>query len=172
MATETRNPDQSGALSTGPTSTPPLELRADQIENDDAQACDLAEEIVAWDLKEVSLMVLTVLACFYTLYFTRALLFPIVLAFILNLVLKPIVLRLRKWHVPTTVSAALVMLLLTGILAGGIGMLWNPASRWVAEAQLRLPAAAQKLKDLQKPIEQIAEVSKQVEEITEVEGRS
>ncbi|QDT01109.1 AI-2E family transporter [Adhaeretor mobilis] len=134
------------------------------------EVCDLGVEIQAWDLKDAALVTLTVLAAFYTLYFTRALLFPIVLAFIVNLVLKPIILRLQKWRVPTALSAACVMSLSLAVVAGGVWLLWDPAARWVTEAQLRLPAAMEKFETLQAPIEQIAEVSKQIEEATELPG--
>lgn len=133
-------------------------------------SCELATEVRAWDLKDSTLVALTVLAIFYTLYFTRALLFPIVLAFILNLVLKPIILRLAKFRIPPAVSAAIVMVLGTAIVAFGVMLLWNPASRWISEARTRMPVALQKLKNLKEPVKQITEMSKELEKVTEVEG--
>lgn len=133
---------------------------------DDA-ACTLAE-VRRWTPGDVALVVLGALAVFYTLYFTRSLTFPLTLAFLLNLVLKPAVLRLNRWKVPNVVSATLVLLGFTFLLAVGSASVVEPAQRWLADAPKNFVEAEKKLSVLTKPLKDIQQATEQVGEMTDL----
>lgn len=133
---------------------------------DDA-ACTLAE-VRRWSPGDVALAVLSTLAVMYTLYFTRSLTFPLTLAFLLNLVMKPAVLRLNRWKVPNVVSATLVLLGFTFLLIVGSALVVEPAQRWIADAPENFAQAAEKLRILTQPLKKIQEATKQVDEMTDL----
>ena len=70
-----------------------------------------------FDVRSFATTGLFVLAIFYTIYFLRSLLLPIVLALLLSYLLRPIVRILVKARIPPLLGAALVMVLLVGLMA-------------------------------------------------------
>lgn len=80
------------------------------------------------------LTAILVLLVFYTLYFARYVFIPVVLALLLNLLLGPAVTQLRRWHVPRPLGAALILGLMTGLVAGGTYGLIAPAQSWLEKA--------------------------------------
>ncbi|MBB3174903.1 putative PurR-regulated permease PerM [Endobacter medicaginis] len=102
----------------------------------------------------VCLLLLTILATFYTLYFAAAIVLPFVLAGVLNLLLMPPMRLLnQKLRIPKPISALLLILLLFGIV-GMIGLAISvPASGWISKAPQTLPALQQKLAFLRGPID-------------------
>ena len=77
------------------------------------------------------LAALLVLAMLYTLYFARAVLLPIVLAFLLALILMPAVRGLKRLHLPRALAAALCDLSLAASLGGLIAWIYDPAAEWI-----------------------------------------
>ena len=69
--------------------------------------------------RTVSLAVLALVAVFATLYVARAVLFPIVVAVLLNLLLSPLVAFLHRLRIPNSVGAALVLIVLLAIVGRG-----------------------------------------------------
>ena len=65
----------------------------------------------------IALTVLLVLAVFYTLYFARAILLPVVLAMLLALVLSPVVKVLARMRIPAPLGAAAVVTATLGDLS-------------------------------------------------------
>src|SRR3982750_1529281 len=76
---------------------------------------------------------LFILALFYTFYFARSLLLPIVLAMLLSLILYPAVRALKRLRIPEAVGAALVVVTLAGTLSVGLYQLFEPASDWITK---------------------------------------
>jgi predicted PurR-regulated permease PerM len=105
------------------------------------------------------------LAVFYTMYFAAALLIPIVLAVLFNLLLAPIVRVLRSYlRVPEWLGAALVLCGLgAGLLAAFYG-LSTPAARWLDQLPLAVWEIEDKLGTLQEPIEEVRQATRQVEQ--------
>jgi len=101
----------------------------------------------------VCLLVLTVLAVFYTLYFTSDLVLPFVLAGVFNLLLAPPMRFLhQRLRLPKPLAALLLIALLFGVV-GAIGAAISlPASGWISKAPQSLPALQQKLSFLKHPI--------------------
>lgn len=96
---------------------------------------------------------LFVLAVFYTLYFARPFLMPLVLAVLLNLLLSPVVQLLRRWRVPAWLAAGVVVLLLVAVLLGSVYMLLDPALEWLDRAPETLARIEAQLERLRGPVE-------------------
>src|ERR1700704_4708394 len=73
-----------------------------------------------FDIKSVALTGLFVLAVFYTMYFMRAMLLPLVLALLLSYLLAPLVRLLGRIRVPPACAAGIVLLSLGGLAFYGI----------------------------------------------------
>src|SRR5256714_7548909 len=63
-----------------------------------------------FDIRSVALTGLFILAVFYTIYFMRSILLPIVLALLLSYLLRPIVRGARKLKIPLPVGAAISLI--------------------------------------------------------------
>ena len=71
------------------------------------------------------------LAIFYTMYFMRSLLLPIVLAVLLSYLFRPIVRALARIKVPPVISAAVILAALLALIGYGVSSLMAPiASCW------------------------------------------
>lgn len=122
-------------------------------------------------LRSVALVGLLVLAVFYTLYFARPLILPIVVAVLLNLLLSPIVHGLARVRVPMAVSALLVVATVATVLAGGAYMLIEPATEWLEKAPNTMSKVERKLRQFKEPVEKVQRAGEEVEKLTEVDGQ-
>jgi predicted PurR-regulated permease PerM len=68
------------------------------------------------------------------LYFAHVAFVPVALALLLSLVLSSPVEALRKWRIPRSVSAAVLLFAILGSLAGLANMFSEPAQQWFAAA--------------------------------------
>jgi predicted PurR-regulated permease PerM len=108
------------------------------------------------------------LAIFYTLYFAKAVLIPIALAMLLNLLLAPVVRGLKRYlRLPAGVGAALVLLLGVAAVAGSIYGLSGPATRWVNELPVAMVNLRLKLEELREPVAEVQEAARKVENLAE-----
>ncbi len=115
------------------------------------------------DTLSICLLVLTVLAVFYTLYFTSDIVLPFVLAGVLNLLLSAPMRFLTRLHVPKPIGALLLIVALFGVV-GGIGAAISvPASGWISKAPESLPALEQKLSFLNGPIRAVENGAKKLQ---------
>ena len=102
----------------------------------------------------VCLIILTVLAVLYTLYFAAAIILPFVLALVLALVLEPAMRLLnRRLHIPRMIAALLLIIALFSVVGAMGYALSVPASGWIAKAPQSLPVLADKLRFLERPIQ-------------------
>ena len=108
------------------------------------------------DPRMTCLTILTTLAVAYTLYFARAILFPIVFAIILMLLFRPVVRRLRRNRIPEAAGAALVILFALGVLALGIYQVSGPASQFVTNLPQQLQDAHPKVQKIVSPFQRIS----------------
>lgn len=94
------------------------------------------------DVRSMSLVVLTVLACIFALQWAKAILVPILLGVIFSYALTPAVDRLQRWRVPRAVGATTVLLALVGVIAWGAWALSDDATALIET----LPQVAQKVR--------------------------
>jgi predicted PurR-regulated permease PerM len=106
------------------------------------------------------------LAMLFTLYFARSLVVPIVLAVLLDFLLKPLVRALRRVAVPEAAGAAVVLLGSVGAVAVAAYHLADPARTLLAGAPAGLHQATQRLRDLGRPLERLNRTAHQVQEVT------
>ncbi|WP_428390440.1 AI-2E family transporter [Lichenicoccus sp.] len=120
------------------------EVRADVAEARDSRALSILSGC---------LLLLSVLATFYTLYFASDLVLPFVLAGVLNLLLSgPMRFLHHRLRIPKPLAALALILLLFGVV-GGIGAAISvPATGWISKAPQSLPALQAKLAFLHGPI--------------------
>jgi predicted PurR-regulated permease PerM len=119
-----------------------------------------------FDIKSIALTGLFVLAVFYTMYFMRAMLLPLVLALLLSYLLAPLVRLLGRIRINAPFGAALVLLSLVGFLIYGVSRLAEPASDWLEKAPYSLRQIQQKILPLKKPMEKVAQASGEIEKLT------
>jgi len=119
-----------------------------------------------FDVRAFALTGLFVLAVFYTMYFTRAILLPLVLALLLSQLFAPIVRALARWRIPQMVGAALVLLALCGSVAYGISVLSTPAAGWLEKAPYGISQLKAKVEPLlRRPMQRMKEASGEMSKI-------
>jgi len=121
------------------------------------------------DIKSVALTGLFVLAAFYTMYFMRAMLLPLVLALLLSYLLVPLVRGLAVIKIRPLFGAAIVLIALIGGIVYSVSLLSEPASGWIEKAPYSLQQLKQKLLPLKKPIEKVAQASGEIDKLTTTE---
>src|SRR5215831_6104494 len=86
------------------------------------------------DIRSISITGIFLLGLLYSLYFARDFLLPVVLAFILSLLLAPVVRWLNRMRIPQAISAAVIITGLVGLSAYGVYRLATPAQQWLQKA--------------------------------------
>ena len=118
-----------------------------------------------FDVRSVALTGLFILAVFYTIYSLRAILLPIVLAWLLSYLLRPIVRTLSRIKIPPLLGAALILLALLSLVTLGVSALAAPASVWLAKAPSGLEELQHKLMPMKRSIAQMAKASGEIEKM-------
>ncbi|MEY2479347.1 MAG: hypothetical protein QOI04_274 [Verrucomicrobiota bacterium] len=118
-----------------------------------------------FDVRSIALTGLFILAIFYTMYFMRSLLLPLVLALLLSYLLRPIVRAFARLHIGPPFSAALILLSLVGIIGYGISFLAAPAAGWLEKAPYSLQQLQSKLIPLRQPMQNVAKASGEIEKL-------
>ncbi len=120
------------------------------------------------EIRSVAITGLFVLAVFYTLYFARPFLLPIVIAMLLDFLLSPIIRVLKRMRVPESVGAAIVVAGLLGLVAAGIWALAEPAKSWMARAPASMHQVQERMREVRKPVEQVTKTAEEVEAATDL----
>jgi len=124
------------------------------LQPDDAPPIETRQAALSWFL---------LLAVFYTLYLARDLVVPIVLAVLLDFLLKPLVRALRSVGLPEAAGGAIVVLGLLGSLGFAAVQLADPARALVADAPASIKKATDRLRPVQGPLEKLDRTAHQVE---------
>jgi predicted PurR-regulated permease PerM len=125
------------------------------------------------DVRHVSLVLLTLLALLYTLHLAQAFILPIVIAILLNLLLSPVVLLLRRYlRLPAPIGAGLVIVVFLGVLTFGSYRLAPAASAWIARAPESLATLQERIQPLRRPVEKVTQAAEQVEEATDLDKKT
>jgi predicted PurR-regulated permease PerM len=145
-------------------------LRSPALANvDDSQRSDAPLDPAIprpFDVRAIALTGLLILALFYTIYFMRSLLLPLVLALLLSYLLRPIVRAAARLHVSPPFSAAIILLSFVGLIACAVSFLAAPAAAWLEKAPYSLQQFQSKLIPLRGPIQNVAKASGEIEKIT------
>jgi len=125
------------------------------------------------DARHVSLVLLTLLAVLSTLHFAQALILPIVVAILLNLLLSPIVHLIRKYaRIPEPLGAGLLLVVLLGVVGFGVYRLAPAASAWVARAPESMATLQRRIQPLRRSAERVTQAAEQVEQATDMDKKT
>lgn len=114
-----------------------------------------------------ALLLLAILACAYV---ARTLLFPIILAVVLALLLRPAVIGLAKLHIKEGIGAALVLIALVGSVGALATYLYEPATRWASMGPSDFRRLEGKLRELTRPVKAVQGASERVAELAKAAG--
>jgi predicted PurR-regulated permease PerM len=101
---------------------------------------------------------LFLLAIFYTLYFARPLILPIVLALHLGFLLRPAVSGLKRIGLPEPVGAAILLIAFVAFLGQSVYLLSGPAKDWMTKLPSSFRKLEEKVRDLRRPIEGVQQM--------------
>jgi predicted PurR-regulated permease PerM len=118
-----------------------------------------------FDVRSIALTGLFILAVFYTIYFMRSILLPIVLALLLSYLFRPIVRGLAKLKIPLSVSAAIILIGLLAFVGYGISALATPAVGWLQKAPAGLTELEHKLLPVKKSVAQVTQATGEIEKL-------
>lgn len=108
-------------------------------------------------------IILAVLA----LYFGRDFFMPVVLAFLFALTLTPIVRFLRKRGIPSPLSATLLVVASTIVLAIGGYLLSGPTTQLINDAPQIGRALTERIEEMRGPFDRLMRISDQIESVAE-----
>jgi predicted PurR-regulated permease PerM len=118
-----------------------------------------------FDVRSIALTGLFILALFYTIYFMRSILLPIVLALLLSYLLRPIVRGLAKVKIPLAVSAGVILIGLLVLVGYGISALATPTVAWLQKAPAGLAELQHKLRPVKKSVAQVTQATTEIEKL-------
>ena len=118
-----------------------------------------------FDVRSIALTGLFILAVFYTIYFMRSILLPIVLALLLSYLLRPIVRALAQLKIPLPVGAAFILIGFLALVGSGISALATPTVEWLEKAPAGLAELQYKLLPLKKSVAQVTQASGEIEKL-------
>lgn len=124
----------------------------------------------ASDLKTFFLGGLFAMAFLTLLYVARDIAMPVVLAFVLKLVLQPLMRILQKWRLPRMAAAVILLLALVSAIAGLGTALSTPAAIWVEKMPQSIPKLQERLLFLSRPLSQAQKVMVHAEDIAKAGG--
>jgi len=157
-----------------------MSLRAAKVElrSDDSDDEREAEQVTSrarlriaellqrpFGVRSIALTGLFVLAVFYTVYFMRSILLPIILAVLLSYLLRPIVRGLAHLKIPLPVGSAFVLIGLLALVGYGISALATPAAGWLQKAPEGLTALQHKLIPVRKTVAQVTQATGEIEKL-------
>jgi predicted PurR-regulated permease PerM len=125
-----------------------------------------------FDVRSIALTGLFVLAVFYTIYFMRSILLPIVLALLLSYLLRPIVRGLARIKIPLPVSAALLLIGFFGLIGYGISVLATPTAEWLQKAPAGFAELQRKLLPVKKSVAQVTQATGEIEKLASTNAQT
>lgn len=116
-------------------------------------------------IRSVTLTGMLLILILYTLREASAILIPITLAYILNLLLSPLVKTMRNLLIPEPLGAGIVVLAFMAICAAGFYSLSTPAQEWMEKRTVIIDEIREKIKPISEPLTEAKEVADEVENI-------
>lgn len=144
----------------------PANAHADAREKRDAERAVAEGTAVPEGVRSVGILILTLLAVGYTLYYGREFILPLVLAVLLKLLLGPAMRFLHeRARVPEALAAVGIILVVFGAIAAVGFAISVPASGWIGRAPESLPVLKEKLAVLREPLDFIQKGLGEVEKM-------
>lgn len=106
-------------------------------------------------VQTVALAIIAGVLVLFTIYAARAVIMPLVLACMLNLVLTPVVLALARVHISEPLGAAVVVLIFLIMFGLGLSTLAEPAAGWLRRLPYVIDQLSERLDFLRLPAKQL-----------------
>ena len=119
-----------------------------------------------WNTWTLLLAGIFTLLFFCFLYLAREIVVPMIVAFILNLLLQPVMKVVVRARIPKPLAAIVTIWVFLSLLVGFGFTLSGPASAWLAKAPESLPRLERHLAALDGPFDALRAVSKEIERFT------
>lgn len=113
---------------------------------------------------------LFVIALLFALYLARQLLLPVVLALLFSFLLAPVMRGFRRLRVRPSIAAAIVVVVLMGILISAVGALSEPAAAWLDKAPQVFARLEDKLSPVKRIVGEVSQTAEKVQEFASAEG--
>ncbi|MBO9587447.1 AI-2E family transporter [Devosia sp.] len=113
----------------------------------------------------LSVVAIGAVVLLFVLQAAQVFLAPVTLAIVIGLMFGPVADRLERVGVPPALSAAVVVLLLLGVIGAGIVAFALPLSEWVARAPLIWEKLQGQLANLKEPLETFSQFQSQLSEV-------
>src|SRR5213593_1718173 len=125
-------------------------------------------------VRSIALTGLFILAVFYTIYFMRSILLPIVLALLLSYLLRPIGRGLSRLRIPLPMGATFLLIGLFGLIGYTFSVLAAPTAGWLQKAPAGFTELQHKLLPVKKSVAQVAQATGEIEKLasTNLETRA
>jgi predicted PurR-regulated permease PerM len=117
----------------------------------------------------ISIIGLFLLATMYTLYLGRALAVAVIAAVFINYLLSPIVRAFAARGIPRALTAFLLLIGLTVVVAGTTAALAVPAAGWLAQAPRAIQKAQDGLETMRLRVRKATAVAATIEKVTRIE---
>lgn len=116
----------------------------------------------------ISLIVLATLAVVAGAALARPILFPVALATMLALAVKPVARVLgTKLKIPPIITSALIVLTIISVVCVGVFALSGPASKWIGDAPKKFNEVERKIRPVKESVVEITEAAGKIDKITE-----
>jgi len=139
-------------------STPPVEPESNEVE---------PAIVPLPDIRTLALVVLAGLALVYTLHVAKAFFLPVVLAVMLDFLLSPVIRFLARLHIPESIGALIVMVVLFGGISLAIWHFSDPIQAWLTKAPQSLSDVRAKIRKVTKPVQDVGKAAEQVDSATQ-----
>jgi predicted PurR-regulated permease PerM len=123
-------------------------------------------------VQSISLTGLFILAIFYTVYFMRSVLLPVVLALLLSYLFRPVVRGLARLKIPLPASSALILVGLFLAVSYGISALAAPTAGWLEKAPAGFAQLQHKLLPVKKSVAKVTQATSEIEKLTSTSGEA
>lgn len=122
------------------------------------------ERIIA-NAARMALVLMGFLALLIALQAGQVFLAPVTLAIVVGLMFGPVADRVERLGVPPALSAAIVVLMLIGLIAGGVALFAVPMAEWIARAPAIWSKLQVQLDTLQGPLEALSSFQEQISSV-------
>ncbi|MCA9054161.1 MAG: AI-2E family transporter [Planctomycetaceae bacterium] len=115
--------------------------------------------------QSVALTIIATLAVLYTLAVARAILFPVVLAFLFFLTLRPLVRSAERRGINPLLSSVGILIVILATTAGAVVSLVGPADVWFREAPARMQVVGQKLSGVRHKLKELTSMTDRLQDL-------
>ena len=131
------------------------DLAPDRLEAGRHPSEERLEMPLARDAQTIFQGILCAIAVLACLYIAQDIVLPVVLAFVLKLLLQPLVSFLERLHIPRPAGALIALAVLLSVFVGLGMLLSSPAAQWVSQLPQTWPQLQQKFAYMRDPVEHV-----------------